>query len=552
MADNKPFIIRNDTPHNVEVVAGSLNAKGKKSWVKAGDEDAAGKNAAEHRLDLDQHLESLLSTQSESSASSPVFSNGITEDTLKLSKDSPADNLQKLGADKVADHLKALPTTGASAQHLEAIQADAIKDHQEALSVEKSNANLSSLQKEAAQKAPSLKINQENLAENTQKIGSSSVQDDLQKVALAPVSDHLVKVADEKKSTNVQSIDQPQSSENKAKLEQSKTAANVQTLEQDKASENKAKLEPSKTGVNVQTLEEDKASENKAKLEPSKTGVNVQTLEHDKASENKAKLEQSKTGVNVQTLEQDPSSENKAKLAGTSIKDNVSSAPSDALGSNKQTLPPETAVDHAVQIDAQSVEDNLQDIAAGDASKNEVQIDGTVLDLKHQEKAYSEKMTDQALGLDTNASEDNKALIHTDALASNHQPVDSSSTSDQVVGIDAPLQVEDNQAKIAANSIADRRAKFEDIKRQRSAPTLNTDAVSAKEQEAQVNPTPSVASPPKALKPLSREEQIALARKKKSEEFHGRVEAIKNTVTQLNNQLDKLEDTSLELKKTQF
>ena len=552
MADNKPFIIRNDTPHNVEVVAGSLNAKGKKSWVKAGDEDAAGKNAAEHHLDLDQHLESLLSTQSESSASSPVFSNGITEDTLKLSKDSPADNLQKLGADKVADHLKALPTTGASAQHLEAIQADAIKDHQEALSVEKSNANLSSLQKEAAQKAPSLKINQENLAENTQKIGSSSVQDDLQKVALAPVSDHLVKVADEKKSTNVQSIDQPQSSENKAKLEQSKTAANVQTLEQDKASENKAKLEPSKTGVNVQTLEEDKASENKAKLEPSKTGVNVQTLEHDKASENKAKLEQSKTGVNVQTLEQDPSSENKAKLAGTSIKDNVSSAPSDALGSNKQTLPPETAVDHAVQIDAQSVEDNLQDIAAGDASKNEVQIDGTVLDLKHQEKAYSEKMTDQALGLDTNASEDNKALIHTDALASNHQPVDSSSTSDQVVGIDAPPQVEDNQAKIAANSIADRRAKFEDIKRQRSAPTLNTDAVSAKEQEAQVNPTPAVASPPKALKPLSREEQIALARKKKSEEFHGRVEAIKNTVTQLNNQLDKLEDTSLELKKTQF
>jgi len=275
-------------------------------------------------------------------------------------------------------------------------------------------------------------------------------------------------------------------------------------------------------------------------------------LEQDKSSENKAKLEQSKTGVNVQTLEQDPSSENKAKLAGTSIKDNVSSAPSDALGSNKQTLPPETAVDHAVQIDAQSVEDNLQDIAAGDASKNEVQIDGTVLDLKHQEKAYSEKMTDQALGLDTNASEDNKALIHTDALASNHQPVDSSSTSDQVVGIDAPPQVEDNQAKIAANSIADRRAKFEDIKRQRSAPTLNTDAVSAKEQEAQVNPTPSVASPPKALKPLSREEQIALARKKKSEEFHGRVEAIKNTVTQLNNQLDKLEDTSLELKKTQF
>jgi len=528
MADNKPFIIRNDTPHNVEVVAGSLNAKGKKSWVKAGDEDAAGKNAAEHHLDLDQHLESLLSTQSESSASSPVFSNGITEDTLKLSKDSPADNLQKLGADKVADHLKALPTTGASAQHLEAIQADAIKDHQEALSVEKSNANLSSLQKEAAQKAPSLKINQENLAENTQKIGSSSVQDDLQKVALAPVSDHLVKVADEKKSTNVQSIDQPQSSENKAKLEQSKTAANVQTLEQDKASENKAKLEPSNTGVNVQTLDQDKSSENKVKLDPSKTGVNVQTLE------------------------QDPSSENKAKLAGTSIKDNVSSAPSDALGSNKQTLPPETAVDHAVQIDAQSVEDNLQDIAAGDASNYEVQIVGTVLDLKHQEKAYSEKMTDQALGLDTNASENNKALIHSEALASNHQPVDSSSTSDQVVGIDAPPQVEDNQAKIAANSIADRRAKFEDIKRQRSAPTLNTDAVSAKEQEAQVNPTPSVASPPKALKPLSREEQIALARKKKSEEFHGRVEAIKNTVTQLNNQLDKLEDTSLELKKTQF
>jgi hypothetical protein len=41
-------------------------------------------------------------------------------------------------------------------------------------------------------------------------------------------------------------------------------------------------------------------------------------------------------------------------------------------------------------------------------------------------------------------------------------------------------------------------------------------------------------------------------KEKKSEEFHGPVEAIKDALTQLNNQLDKLEDTSVELKKTRF
>jgi hypothetical protein len=96
MSEKKPFIIRNDTPHNVEVVAGSLNAKGKKSWVKANDEDHENNKVGEQHLDLDQHLENLLSSEKEAADSSPVITHAIEDSQTSLSKESVNDRNQKL------------------------------------------------------------------------------------------------------------------------------------------------------------------------------------------------------------------------------------------------------------------------------------------------------------------------------------------------------------------------------------------------------------------------------------------------------------------------
>jgi hypothetical protein len=505
MSEKKPFIIRNDTPHNVEVVAGSLNAKGKKSWVKANDEDHEKHNVGEQHLDLDQHLENLLSSEKEAADSSPVITHAIEDSQTSLSKEGVNDRNQKLDlGPKAAENLQSIPAPGNSAPRLEAVDEGSIHDRSQVLPNGATKDRTNSLLHQAPSTANDVKINQDTIKDNLQKLGTSQVEDNLQKVG------------------GSQSLD------NKAKLEASKVGQNVQSLQQDQASDNKVKLDLAQDGKNVQTLGQDQVEDNKVKLPGLKPSANVQE------------------GFGVQG-----SVSNQGPVTGLSIDANHQSVGEQALGQNKQSIPAQHHQYHSVAIDNKGSDLNTQALPGDESTQNTAQIDGTVYDLKHQEKAYSEKIEDNVASIPSEVSKDHQVSIDSDKVSDQFAKLPTSTSSDHEVGLPSDAPLEDNRAKIEGTSIADRRAKFEEIRRQRNAPQLNPSVAVPVLEEP--NPkTASSASSAKANKPLTRDEQITLARKKKSDEFHGRVEAIKNTVTQLNNQLDKLEDTSVELKKTRF
>jgi hypothetical protein len=146
--------------------------------------------------------------------------------------------------------------------------------------------------------------------------------------------------------------------------------------------------------------------------------------------------------------------------------------------------------------------------------KNTAQIEGTVYDLKHQEKPYAEKIEDNVASIPSEVSKDHQESIDTDKVSDQSAKLPSSTSSDHVVGLPSDAPMEDNRAKIEGTSIADRRAKFEEIRRQRSAPRLNASGTDSELEE--LNPKSAAsASLVKTNKLLTRDEQIALAQREK-------------------------------------
>lgn len=492
MPENKPFIVRNDKPHNVEVVAGSLNAKGRKSWVKAQDEDHESKHLDPQSLELEQNLQNILSTEAKTSDSSPVITHALEDNQSKLPKEGLNSQTQKLEHDESSEpNVQSIASTGPGSEHIESLDTGAYKDR--SLPIEHSSSS----------QPNDVKINQEKLSENLQKVSNSSLEDNLQKVGLAHNAENLAKIGNEQLGENVQTIDSNHALANKVKIDQAKDSANLQTLTNDPA------------------------SKNNAKLDLAQGSENVQTLGHDHPTDNKAKLQALNSSDNIQGIDPSGVDSNKAHLPSTSIDANRQDAGEKSAGLNQQVLPKE------------------------ESSKNSAQIDGTVYDLKHQEKVYSEKLQENVVALAPQESKKNQASIESEKLSDEFAKIPSQSRSEDVVGLPSEAPFADNKAKIDGTSIADRRAKFDEIRRQRSAAQQKPSSLDSSPEGENLLPA-SGAIAAKPSKPLTREEQIAMARKKKSDEFHGRVEAIKNTVTQLNNQLDKLEDTSIELKKIRY
>lgn len=406
MTDKKPFIIRSDTPHSVEVVPGSLNAKGKKNWVKAGEEDPHAHEAVNEHLDMDAHLESLLSTKESTSSLGTLGYNATSSEDTKIGADSQKDHLEKAGNDQQSSNLQQINDSGKLGNRFLGIDHEAFKD-------------------------------------------------------------------------------------------------SIQTLEVDPKSKNTGHFDAS-----------DSIEDNLAKIAAQRLGENLQKVGLDTGMDNKVKFDVTAPDSNIQ------------KIPG-------------AKGDVNQ-----------ISLDTKATKDNSQSIPSEASSDNMARIEGTVFDLNQKEKIYSEKLEDHTLSIPADAQEDHKVNLKADSLSNDSIQIDSSSLTTHRVGIESDAS-EDNRAKIQADMIKDRRAKFDEIRRSRSAPRIDT-SQEAIEPEDELTQSRDNTPPTEHLEPLSHQQQIALAQKKKSDEFHGRVEAIKRTVTQLNKQLDGLEENSIELKKVKY
>ncbi len=418
MSQDKPFIVRSDTPHSVEVVAGSLNAKGKKNWVKAGQDDPNHQGSIDKDMDLGAHLESLLFNQEAESDHGTLSSFSMSSEAAHISSDALADHVEKLGLEK-----------GGNSQH---------------------------------------QIDDANQAK-----------------------DRFLGVGEPGLKNNAQKIEAQKASQHTAHLDQTQGPQDHQIK-----------------------------------------------IHQDKVDENLAKIVSDRLEENLQKVGLDTGMDNKIKLDMTSAQDNT------------QKIPTAKDAKHQISLDTEVHEDNTQTVAADVAKDNIARLDGTVYELNQTQKVYSEISDNHSESVPSGSQVDNKVKIGIDSPSSNSVQIDSQGLRDRQVAIDTE-SLEDNNAKIQADSIRDRRAKFEEIRRSRNAPRVEVPNEDVSPEDLG-GLSKGQALKPVQAKELSREEKIAQAKKKKSDEFHGRVEAIKNTVVQLNTQLDKLEDTGVELKKIRF
>jgi hypothetical protein len=282
----------------------------------------------------------------------------------------------------------------------------------------------------------------------------------------------------------------------------------------------------SATGPNIQSdvLKENFAG-GKAGLALTEKGVNearnaihdnLQGIAQDSLKDNRQGVGQDALHDNVQGVANESLSENKAGIGREALTDNKAGISKDAITGNK------------AGISKEAIKDNLQGGASDALSNNKAGIG-------------KEAIKDNLQGGASDALSNNKAGISKDAITGNKAGIG----KDAITG---------NKAGIGKEHLADHIVPLPDTRGLQSAPSGKaTD--SAHSESGNNDPyapasshskkKPSVAAQvKKSAKEISREAEVLMQAKiekeKKLEEFHGRVDAIRKTVSSINNKLDEL------------
>jgi hypothetical protein len=253
---------------------------------------------------------------------------------------------------------------------------------------------------------------------------------------------------------------------------------------------------------------------------------------------------------NLQAVPQDGSQKRDAGIDKEQVSDNIAAVPQDALASQSQGVPKESLKDRKV---GEAV-DPIHDRTAGEA----------VSPLKdRQADVGNDAIEDNLQGLPDDASEDNRQEIDHPGVRSNTQALQNESLEDNPQRLDNQA-LKDNTQGLPNEALEDRSADTDKEHVQDhvvalpdqatqlkdgpkpTAPNKPTRSGSDTAQTAQPKGKASVkATTPAKAASAAQTEQLQAAKleqARKMDEFHGRVEALKKTVSGINHLLDELEE----------
>lgn len=253
---------------------------------------------------------------------------------------------------------------------------------------------------------------------------------------------------------------------------------------------------------------------------------------------------------NLQAVPQDGSQKRDAGIDKEQVSDNIAVVPQDALASQSQGVPKESLKDRKV---GEAV-DPIHDRTAGEA----------VSPLKdRQADVGNDAIEDNLQGLPDDASEDNRQEIDHPGVRSNTQALQNESLEDNPQRLDNQA-LKDNTQGLPNEALEDRSADTDKEHVQDhvvalpdqatqlkdgpkpTAPNKPTRSGSDTAQTAQPKGKASVkATTPAKAASAAQTEQLQAAKleqARKMDEFHGRVEALKKTVSGINHLLDELEE----------
>ena len=234
-----------------------------------------------------------------------------------------------------------------------------------------------------------------------------------------------------------------------------------------------------------------------------------------------------------------PMNDRSASMAAQGLRDNVQGIQQDALRDHLQTLPLEEQQDEsAVGISKNALKDSRQGLDDEALSDNQQALSNEALKDNIQAVA-SDALNPNRQSLDDEALKDNQQALSNEALKDNQQalPVEGLSDNQQALPDEALSSRKDTQEK---THVQDHVVALPDTHRVlKPGPVpvaVNTQAVQHTGTHAQTTPLPHPESDPQHAA-LSKAEKA-----KRMEEFHGRVEAIRKSVSGINHLLDDLQD----------
>jgi hypothetical protein len=305
-------------------------------------------------------------------------------------------------------------------------------------------------------------------------------------------------------SENLQGIDQSQTSYNVISVADSEqNAANRQTVDDDAYRDRQAH------GESGHALQDRFGTETNAPLKDRVLSIQSQGLRS-----------------NVQGIAQDALHNNQQSIDNEALHDSQQSIDNEALHDNQQALVDEGLRDNQQSIDNEALHDNHQALADEGLHDNQQSIDNEALHDNNQALA-DEGLHDNQQSINNEALHDNQQALADEGLRDNQQSIDNEAlhgrkdtqakahVQDHVVALPDTHQVlKPGPSPLAVNPHAGQRPGVAD-----HAPTA-----------PQLEADPQHAA-------LSKAEKA-----KRMEEFHGRVEAIRKSVSGINHLLDDLQD----------
>ena len=240
---------------------------------------------------------------------------------------------------------------------------------------------------------------------------------------------------------------------------------------------------------------------------------------------------------NHQGLDDEALKDNLQGVANEALKDNHQGLDDEALKDNLQAVANEALKDNHQGLDDEALKDNLQGVA-NEALKDNLQGVGDEALKDNQQGVANEALKDNLQGVADEALKDNQQGLADEALKDNHQPLGDSAvatrkdTQDKEHVQDHIVNLPQTQGKLASGpSPAHPSSSVASDTPSTAGTTQHVDAdhPGTAAHASQPAHTPHVA--------LSKAEHA-----KRMEEFHGRVEAIRKSVSGINHLLDDLQD----------
>ena len=295
---------------------------------------------------------------------------------------------------------------------------------------------------------------------------------------------------------------------------------------------------------NTQTLSDSSLKDNLQAVDSDALADNLQALHDSSQKDNLQAVDNTAIEDNLQAVTQTNAKHRSSEIEKSHLKDNIASVSSDALHSDSQGVQKDSLKDRTAAESNSPLKDRKSSVAKEAVQDNLQDLPGNALE-------------DNQLAVDNPAIRGNQASLDDDSLEDNQQVIDNPAIDDNTIGLPSDAlekrTAESDKEHVQDHVVAlpDQHSMRKDGPKPGAVNTSGPSVIDEKPRASVKSPGSSNASAHSKAMQNAEAEKLQAAKveqARRMDEFHGRVEALKKTVSGINNLLDELEEKKPEKK----